>query len=135
MYSLILTLTLHTHTLPVRHNNTHTPFYTQIYTNPFTHKHTTDSHSDTAPGLSHTPFVYVSEPGNNIGDEGARALADGVKGLKGLKGLYLGGECVIGFWPSPTIANSTRTHYPPFTEWCGFRVAVRWMDVNVGLCW
>ena len=38
------------------------------------------------------PFVHVRAPENQIGDEGARALADGMKGLKELKQLGLSGE-------------------------------------------
>ena len=79
-----------------------------------------------------TPFVYVSEPGNQIGDEGARALADGVKGLEGLKELNLGGECVIGCWSSPTITNATRTSPSP-PRVGGKGVVVWWVDVNVNV--
>ena len=83
-----------------------------------------------------TPFVYVSEPDNNIGAEGARALADGVKGLKGLESLSLGSECVIRCWPSPTIANNAHAHItqPRPRALCGVRVTVWCMRVNVGVC-
>ena len=88
-------------------------------------------------GLTHsvsltppTPFVYVSEPGNKIGDEGARALADGVKGLEGLQELDLSGECVIGCWSSPTITNGTDTSPGP-PRVGRQRVAGWYVDVNV----
>ena len=74
--------------------------------------------------------MYVCEPDNKIGDEGARALADGIKGLEGLQELKLGGECVIGCWSSPTIANGTDTSPGP-PRVGGQRVAERYVDVNV----
>ena len=63
----------------------------------------------TAPHLPHSPFAHVAEPGNEIGDEGARALADGIKHLTGLETLNLRRECVIGCWPSPTVAHDLHT--------------------------
>ena len=68
-----------------------------------------DSDTHTAPHLPHSPFAHVAEPVNKIGDGGARALANGIKHLTGIKNLYLGGECVIGCWPSPTVAHDIHT--------------------------
>ena len=55
-------------------------------------------------------MCWVLPAGNQIGDAGARALANSLKGLKGLKGLEelsLGGKCVIGCW---VVARSCRGH-------------------------
>ena len=54
-------------------------------------------------------MCWVLPAGNQIGDAGARALADGLKGLEGLKELYLGSKCVIGRWVS-CGAQLPRTH-------------------------
>ena len=51
----------------------------------------------------------MAGPENQIGDAGARALADAIKDIKALENMRLVSECVIGCWPSPTIANATRT--------------------------
>ena len=69
-------------------------------------------------------------PGNQIGAAGARSLADGLKELKGLEKLRLGGECVLGCWRSPTVANDTHAHITP-REWWWVWVGAWWMDENV----
>ena len=50
---------------------------------------------------THTPhrLLCVHSPGNNLGAEGAAALAPALAQLKGLTELWLNGECAIGLCP------------------------------------
>ena len=50
---------------------------------------------------------------NKIGDEGARALADGIKELKELKELELYSECVISCEPSRIYSCRWHAHITP----------------------
>ena len=76
----------------------------------------------------------MSEPDNNIGNKGARALADGVKGLKGLEYLNLAGECAIWCWSSHRINNGTHAYITQVVSGllCGGRVRMLMsVDENV----
>ena len=52
----------------------------------------------------------MAEPGNEIGDEGAQALADGIKELKALTVLSLHSECVIAHWTVRSEAHLRLPH-------------------------
>ncbi len=45
----------------------------------------------------------MADPGNQIGDEGAKALAEALKELKQLETLYLSSKCVLGRWASVSV--------------------------------
>ena len=64
----------------------------------------------------------MHEPGNDIHDEGATALAPTLAQMTRLKELDLAGKYVIGSWPWATVCDDLDGQHPCYVVgvwWCG----------------
>ena len=60
----------------------------------------------------------MHEPGNDIHDEGATALAPTLAQMTRLKELDLAGKYVIGSWPWATVCDDLHGQHPLLRRWC-----------------